>query len=116
MSGGVYQSVFESRGLRIVTPDAEDRAYVNERYFAELTEGVFTERTLHGISRVVDRMVRNDRIDAVVLGGIAAAVQDTGLPLLPTLETISIHVDSVVTRMLGGDLCVRLSRPQAHPQ
>jgi aspartate racemase len=104
MSGGFYQQVFERRGMRVVTPTPQDRAYVNERYFAELTEGVFLDDTRSGICAVVDRMVENDHVEAVVLGGteLPLLFRGTGLPRLPTLDTTSIHVDSVVTQMLSA--------------
>jgi aspartate racemase len=104
MEGGFYPDVFARRGMTVVAPDAEDRSYVHDRYFAELVEGSFLDETRAGILAVIDRMRAKDGIDAVILGG-------TELPLLfgdhlpatnePMLDTTTIHVDSAIDGLLS---------------
>jgi aspartate racemase len=103
MAGGFYPAVFARRGMTVVVPEDDDRAYVNDRYFRELVEGTFLDETRVGICAVVERMRKRHRVDGVILGG-------TELPLLlrdcaiavPVLDTTSIHVESAVSRLLTG--------------
>jgi aspartate racemase len=104
MEGGFYPEVFARRGMTVVLPDAQEIAYVHDRYFAELVEGSFVDETRAGISAVIDRMQARDGIEAVILGG-------TELPLLfrdhrpattvPMLDTTTIHVDSAIDWLLS---------------
>ena len=103
MEGGFYPAAFARRGIAVVVPDAADRAWVHERYFGELVEGVFRAETRAGMAQVIDRMRARDGIEAVILGG-------TELPLLfredpvtsvPMLDTTTIHVEAAIARMLA---------------
>ena len=104
MNGGFYPEVFARRGMTVVVPEPDDRAWVDQRYFSEFVEGVFLEETRAGIAAVIDRMQTRDQIEAVILGG-------TELPLLfrdaaaatsvPMLDTTAIHVDAAIERLLA---------------
>ena len=101
MEAAFYPRVFERHGIEVVVPTPSDRAYVHERYFAELVEGRFLEETRAGVIDVVARLVAAEEIESVILGG-------TELPLLlrdaeaavPMLDVTSIHVDAVIERLL----------------
>ena len=103
MEGGFYPAVFARHGMTVIVPEADDRAYVHERYFAELVEGSFRDETRAGMTAVIARMMARDHIEAIILGG-------TELPLLfrdgpslevPLLDTTMIHVESAVERLLA---------------
>lgn len=51
LEGGFYQRKFAARGMTVSIPTDEDRAYVHDRYFAELVEGRFLDETRAGISK-----------------------------------------------------------------
>ena len=102
MEGGFYPSVCAKYGVAVVVPPEADRAYVHDRYFAELVDGVFAPETREGILAVMRRMRDTDSVDAVVLGG-------TELPMLfrevesndlPMLDTARIHVEAALDRLL----------------
>ena len=103
MDGGFYQEVFGRRGIAVVVPEAEDRAYVHERYFAELVEGQFRDETRAGIAAVVERMKARDSIEAVILGGteLPLLFRDSAVSTVPMLDTTSIHVEAVIARLLA---------------
>ena len=62
-------------GSTVVTPKADERAWVHERYVGELLKGDFRDDTRQEFIALVDRLRRDERIDGVILGG-------TELPLL----------------------------------
>ena len=104
MEGDFYPHVFGKRGITVVVPDADDRAYVHDRYFAELVEGIFLDETRDGIAAVVDRMRTREAIEAIILGGTDLSVlfRDGGSLPLPILDPTAIHVEAAVTWLLGG--------------
>lgn len=101
MEAAFYPRVFGRHGIEVVVPTPGDRAYVHERYFAELVEGHFLEETRAGVIDVVARLMAAEEVESVILGG-------TELPLLlrdaeaavPMLDATSIHVDAVIERLL----------------
>ena len=104
MEAGFFPDVFGRLGLEVRVPGAEGRAWLHERYLGELLEGDFRDETREGVRRLVQAMVDEDAIQAVVLAGtelplLVRADEVAGVPLLDTTE---IHVAAIVRR-LGGD-------------
>jgi aspartate racemase len=102
MDGSFYQAAFARRGITVVVPEADDRAYVHERYFTELVEGVFRDETRTGIGAVIDRMKARHGIDGVILGGteLPLLFRDGPATSVPILDTTTIHVEAVIARLL----------------
>ncbi len=103
MQGQFYPDVFSKSGISIVTPRADEQAYIHEKYIGELLKNIFLPKTRHGLTAIVDRMKATDRIEAVILGG-------TELPLLlrdpqhngiPFLDTTKIHVNRIVAELVA---------------
>jgi aspartate racemase len=103
MEGGFYPAVFARLGLRVTTPDPDDREYVHNRYFAELVHGVFHPATRLGMLAVIERLQRQAGIDGVILGGteLPFLFRDGEAPSLPLLDTTRIHVERAVAALLA---------------
>jgi len=97
MESDFYREAFATSGISVITPNENDRAWVNQKYFDELFEGTFLDETREGFLEVMGKM----QGDAVVLGG-------TELPLLlrdvdvgvPLVDTARVHCASAVKWML----------------
>jgi aspartate racemase len=98
MEADFFPEVCARSGVDVVTPTADERAWVHERYIGELLKGDFREETRQEFVSLVDRLRRDERIEGVVLGG-------TELPLLlrhpeiagvPVLDTTGLHVAAIV--------------------
>ncbi len=105
MEGSFYPAVFSNAGIDLVTPDPKERTLVHELYMGELVNGIFLPETRLRILRIVDRMIEQNGIQGLVLGG-------TELPLLlnepayhgiPFFDTTEIHVEAAVKEMLAGN-------------
>jgi aspartate racemase len=101
MEGTFYPTVFARRGMAIVSPNAEERTWIHDRYVGQLLKGDFREETRDGVIAVVKRLREEDDIDGVVLGGTeltlllsAQTVED-----IPALDTTELHVDAIVKRL-----------------
>ncbi len=102
MSGRFYQEVFDKADIALVTPTAEEQAYVHDKYVNELLLGRFLPETREGLLRIITALKERDHIEGVVLAG-------TELPLilrapliagLPVFDTTQIHVAAAVEEML----------------
>lgn len=103
MQGRFYPDVFVRAGIALVTPQADEQAYIHEKYFAELVPGIFKGETREGMLAVIERMKERDAIEGLVLAG-------TELPLLlrqappagiPMLDTAQIHVKAILDKALA---------------
>lgn len=102
MQGGFYQKHFAALGMAIVLPSERDQTVVHDRYMTELVQGVFREETRAELLSIVDKLIAEHSVEAVILGG-------TELPLLfrasthgsvPLLDTTHIHAERAVSEMI----------------
>lgn len=101
MQADFYPETFRGRGMQMVVPPAEDQALIHRKLFTEIELGIFKDETRDQLLGIVERMIRRDGIDALVLGC-------TELPLIltkdefgiPFLNTTAVHVDAIVRAAL----------------
>ena len=97
MEAGFYPAEFAKFGIEVVVPNAEERAWIHERYVSELLKGDCRDATRGRMVQIIDRLKAEESIDAVILGG-------TELPLLlrsadglgiPALDTTALHIEAI---------------------
>ena len=103
MEAGFYPREFEKHGITVVSPSAEERLWVHERYVTELLNGDFRETTRSGMLDVVGRMRREHDIDGLILGGteLPLLLQSPMVAGLPTLDTTALHIAAIDARLLA---------------
>ena len=103
MRARFYPDVFGKAGLELVAPAESEQTFIHEKYIGELLKNSFLPETRTAIIAIIERMRREERIEAVVLAG-------TELPLLlrgadpeglPFLDTTMIHVNAAVDAILN---------------
>lgn len=103
MRARFYPATFGRAGLELVTPRADEQAFIHEKYIGELLKNEFLPQTRDAIIRTIERMRGEERIEATILAG-------TELPLLLRgaepegmlfLDTTRIHVSAAVNAILG---------------
>ena len=103
MGAAFYPAVFARRGMMVVVPSEEERAWLHERYIGELLVGNFRDATRDGVVDIVRRLAASESVDGVILGGteLPLLLRDTTIAGLPTLDTTALHVAAIVNRLLG---------------
>lgn len=105
MTGEFFKIPFLKNGIQMIIPSVEEMELVNEKISAELELGIIKEETLLSFQQIISRMKDENGIEAIVLGC-------TELPLLlndevspvPCLDTMQIHINSIIDAILHGDL------------
>lgn len=101
MEAGFYPRVFGDAGIEVFAPEADERAWLHERYLGELLKGDFRPETRNGVSAMISRLRSEHDVAAIVLAG-------TELPLLlnadtvaglPLLDSTELHVRAIVQRL-----------------
>jgi len=102
MEGEFYPSVFGAQGIAVVVPEAEDRAYIHEKYMGELVNGIIRPETRDGLMAAARRLRDRHGVDAIVLGGteLPLILQEPLSPEVPFLDTTAIHVKRIVDEMV----------------
>ena len=101
MTGDFFKIPFQNSDIEIVIPNAEEMEFVNKKISSELELGIVKEETLRSFQKIIERMKRENGIEAIILGC-------TELPLLlndkvspvPCLDTMKIHIQSLVDRIV----------------
>ena len=103
MQGSFYPDVFTKRGIQLVTPDEQEQDYIHDKYMRELVHGVFLDETHQGLQGIVDRLIDQEHIQGLILGGteLPLILRDESFHGIPLLDTTRIHVDRAVARMLS---------------
>lgn len=103
MQGRFFPDVFRREGIAIVTPVSAEQDYIHDRYLSELVNGIFRSETRERMLRIVDRMIEQEGIQGLILGG-------TELPLLlraesyngiALLDSTRAHVERAVAQLLA---------------
>ena len=101
MEGSFYPQTFARRGIAVVTPDADERSWLHEKYLGEMLLGSFREETRSKLIDLAEKLLDQHSVDALILGG-------TELPLLlraekiaglPALDTTDLHVRAIVEKL-----------------
>jgi aspartate racemase len=102
MEGRFYPDVFAKEGIKLVTPNPDERAYIHDKYFAELVKGVFLPETRQQLLAIIDGMKERDDIGGVILAGteLPLILRGVHLPGVAFLDTTQIHVQAIVRELL----------------
>jgi len=75
MQGRFYSDALGKAGITTVLPAPDEQTYIHGKYMGELVNGIFLPDTREGLLSIVRRLMLEERIDGLILGG-------TELPLI----------------------------------
>ena len=101
MQGEFYPRVFSREKIGLVVPQAQEQAYIHDRYMNESVKGIILPETRRQLLVIVERMKEQEHIDGLILGGtelplILGDVADRGIPFL---DTTLIHAEAALARL-----------------
>lgn len=98
MNATFYQDVFRKHGLEVIVPDAADKEVINNKLFTEIELGIFRDDTRQILIRIIEKMVREQKIDSIILGctELPLILKESAYAGIPALNTTKIHADSIV--------------------
>ena len=97
MENDFMKTAFIDSRIEVFVPQKSERELIAKRIFEELEHGIVKEETLKEFVAIIERMKKDDGIEAVVLGC-------TELPLilnkdncpLPCLDSVDIHIQKLI--------------------
>ena len=105
MNATFYQDVFKRHNVEVVVPDKADKELINFKLFSEIELGVFKDETRLQLIEIIEKMVKTNGIDSLILGCtefplILTEKEYAGIPML---NTTKIHVEAIVNYCLHGN-------------
>ncbi len=103
MQGRFYKDVFSKAGITLVVPEADEQAYIHDKYMNDLVHGIVLPETREHLLAILDKMKERDGVEALILGGteLSLIIKDAEHNGLPILDTTKIHVARIVAELLS---------------
>ena len=97
MNASFFPEVLKKKGIEVIMPGEEDKELINYKLFSEIELGIFKDETRELLIGIIEKMVREQHIDSLILGCtefplILTAETYAGIPIL---NTTKIHVESI---------------------
>lgn len=98
-----YPKTFSNYGIEIIEPTPADQDFIHDKYMNELVNGIFSDETRDALLAIIDKLMRDQQIDGVILGGteLPLILRDETHNGIPLLNTTRIHVETAVAEMLS---------------
>lgn len=98
MNATFYSDVFRKRGIEVIMPCDDDKQIIHQKLFTEIELGIFRDDTRQILIEIIERMVKTNQIDSLILGctELPLILTETSYVGIPILNTTKIHVKSIV--------------------
>ena len=98
-----YPDIFTSAGIALVAPGLDEQNYIHDKYMNELVPGTVLPETRERLLMIVDRMLEQQGIDGLILGGteLPLILKEAEYQGIPFLDTTKIHVKYIVAELLS---------------
>jgi len=103
MQGHFYSEVFSRAGITLAVPEADEQAYIHDKYMNDLVHGIILPETRERLLGILDQMKERDRVEGLILGGtdLSLIIKDAEHNGMPILDTTKIHVARIVAELLS---------------
>lgn len=101
MEAAFFPASFGRRGMTLVVPGEQDRAWFHDRYVNQLLKGDFRDETRNEFVALIRRLHRADGFDAVILGGteLPLLLREDTIADLPVIDATGVHIAEIVRRL-----------------
>ena len=101
MDGTFFQSSFAKRGIEVVTPNAEEKRWIEAKIETELEFGKVLPETQQSFPKIVERIIREEKVQAVVLGCTELPLVFRDIELsVPYIDVMQIHIQALIQTIL----------------
>lgn len=106
MDSSFFPDVFNKHGVDVVMPDKADKELINYKLFSEIELGIFKNETRELLIGIIDKMVKQKRIDSIILGctEFPLILTEDTYSGVPVLNTTKIHVKEIINYCLSNTL------------
>lgn len=97
MEGDFYRRYLDQAGLKIIVPDDQDRAFINESIYTRLVKNIVTDDDNARFAAITQKLIEEHDAEGVILGCTELTLLDMPLRLgAPLFDTVQIHVNAAL--------------------
>ena len=101
MNGAFFQTSFERRGIEVVTPNEKEKQYIGAKIETELEFGKVLPETQQTFRKIVERIIQEEKVQAVVLGCTELPLVFRDMELsVPYIDVMQIHIGALIQMIL----------------
>lgn len=95
-----FKKPFVDNGINVAVPNEKERAFIDKVIAEELEFGIVNENSRKEIDSIIQRLVEEDCIEAVIMGctELPLMYSDEKLPV-PAFDTLKYHIQGIVDYM-----------------
>lgn len=102
MDGEFFKRPFLKNHIEIITPNDEEKSFVDQKISNELELGIVKEETLSAFLKIVQRMKDENEIQAIVLGCTELPLLFNGVKTpVDCIDTMQIHIQTLVNMIIN---------------
>lgn len=103
MTSGFYNQVAQKQGIEIIIPTTENQDYIHHKYMSELVFNIILPETKEKLIKIIQDLKEKESIEGLILGGteLPLIIKQSDFADIKILDTTKIHVESIVTKMIG---------------
>lgn len=103
MEGTFFQKSFEKSGIKVITPNAEEKKYIGTKIETELEFGKVLPETQQAFIEIAEGIIREEQVQAVVLGCTELPLIFDGVELpVPYIDVMQVHIQALVDLIMQG--------------
>ncbi len=103
MDGTFFQNSFEKSGIKVITPNAEEKKYIGTKIETELEFGKVMPTTQLEFKDIAERIIREKQVQAIVLGCTELPLIFNGVELpVPYINVMQVHINALVDLIMQG--------------
>jgi aspartate racemase len=101
MQSSFYREALSHEKIELFVPDAEEQAWIHEKYMQELLKGIILPETRARLLAIIKALKERSQIDGVILGGteLSLILRDESVFGVQVLDTTQIHVEAAVAQL-----------------
>lgn len=108
MNGTFFQKPFQKHGIKVATPSEQEKRYMGEKIETELELNKVIPETQAQFCAIAERLVREENVEAVVLGCTELPLILTdGLLSVPCMDVMKIHIDKLIELIIDEAMSER---------
>ena len=101
MNGTFFQKPFSQKGIEVILPNADEMAFIGNKIKSEIKHGEIIEATKAQFVRIAERLVNEDKAQAVILGCTELPLLFGGMNLsAPFIDVLAVHIDKLINIIL----------------
>ncbi len=103
MDSGLFTAPMEKRGIEVIVPHGDERAYIHEKIYSDLVNEIVTPEVAGRFMEIAQRMRDEDGIEALILGCTEMPLVFTGeCGTVPYINTLQIHIKRIISEIIRG--------------